>query len=113
MLELFFIISLGIQLIHSIEELSNNFHNKFPLFKMKFKTFLTFEIIFFLFWLLVLLLSIFPFRNYFMGFFIVLMFANGLWHLVWWGITKKYVPGLITAPLFIINFIIFYFKLLF
>ena len=29
--------------------------------------------------------------------FLLLMFANGVQHLVWWGNVKKYVPGLITA----------------
>lgn len=107
-LELFFIILLGIQLFHSIEEISNRFNEKFPLFKMSFRFFLSFEIIFFIFWLFVLLFQQFPIREYFMSFFIVLMFGNGLWHLVWWGIVKKYVPGPITAPFFVITFLIFY-----
>jgi len=39
------------------------------------------------------------------------MFANGIWHIVWWAIEKKYVPGLLTAPLHLIAFIYFYFSL--
>lgn len=106
-----FIILLGIQVLHSIEELKSGFHTKFPLFKMNQSTFLSFEIFFFLFWLSVLVFQGFPFRTPLMAFFIILMFANGVWHLVWYGITKKYVPGLTTAPLFVIVFLIFYFQL--
>jgi hypothetical protein len=39
------------------------------------------------------------------------MFTNGIWHIAWWGIEKKYVPGLVTAPLFVIAFSIFYYQL--
>jgi len=112
-IETFFMIFLGVQFFHSIEELTQGFHKKFPLFKMSFRFFLTFEIIFFLFWLSVVLLKEFPFREYLMPIFIVLMFANGLWHLVWFGIVKKYVPGVLTAPLFVILFLVFYFSILF
>ncbi|HLA69233.1 MAG TPA: HXXEE domain-containing protein [Bacteroidota bacterium] len=38
---------------------------------------------------------------------------NGLWHMVWWGIAKHYVPGLATAPLFVMTFIVYYFQILF
>lgn len=103
---------LAIQFIHSIEELSTGFHEKFPLFKMKFLTFLIFEILFLGFFVAVLLAPI-PFREQLMALFIVLMFANGLWHMVWWGIVKRYVPGLITAPLFVVIFFVFYFRMIF
>lgn len=108
-LEYFFILLLGIQFFHSIEELSNGFHEKFPLVKMKFRTFLFFEVLFFCFWITVLLFKDLSYRNELMAVFNVLMFANGLWHMVWWGIVKKYVPGLVTAPLFVITFLFFYF----
>jgi len=104
---------MSIQMLHSIEELSNKFNVKFPLFKMSSRFFLYFEILFFLFWLSVLLITIFPYRNIFMSImsiFILLMFVNGLWHVVWWGINKKYVPGLFTEPFYIVVFIIFYFQ---
>lgn len=41
----------------------------------------------------------------------ILMFANGMWHLVWFVFCekcKKYVPGLITAPIHVVTFIVFY-----
>ncbi len=107
-LEYFFLILLGIQFFHSIEELSTGFHKKFPLVQMKFRTFLLFEILFFSFWVSIFVLKDFQYRDQFMAFFNILMFANGLWHIVWWGVVKKYVPGLITAPLFIVAFAIFY-----
>ncbi len=109
-LEYFFAVFLGIQFFHSIEELSMGFHEKFPLFKMKFRTFLTFEILFFAFWLGIFFFKDFQFREQFIAFFNILMFANGLWHMVWWGIVKRYVPGLMTAPLFIMVFLVFYFQ---
>ena len=63
-----------------------------------------------MFWIFVLLSSSFPSRENFQAFFLVLMFANGIQHLVWWGCEKKYVPGLITAFAHIALFIVFYFK---
>lgn len=110
-LELFFLVLLAIQFFHSIEELSTGFHRRFPLRKMKFTTFLCLEILFFGWWILIFWLKQFEYRDQLLAFFNLLMFANGLWHLVWWGIVKKYVPGLATAPLFIIAFIIFYLQL--
>jgi hypothetical protein len=108
----YFGLLLGVQLLHSLEELTHGFNKRFPLFAMTFRFFLTFEIIFFLFWLTVFLVASFPFRAGLMAFFILLMFANGIWHLVWWSIEKKYVPGLYSAPIFILVFLKFYFGVL-
>lgn len=101
-LETIYLLSLSIQLIHSIEELSTGFHKKWYLTKMPFWLFLVFELCFSTFWITVLLLPIFPYRSLLQAFFLLLMFANGIQHLVWWRCVKKYVPGLLTAPLFII-----------
>jgi len=110
-LELFFTILLTTQFFHSIEEASMGFNKKFPLFKMPLWTFLLFEAMFQGFFWFVLLNEAFGSRETFMHIFALLMFANGLWHIVWWGIIKKYVPGLATAPIFLIIFITFYFKI--
>ena len=110
--EFYFTFFLIIQFFHSIEELSNGFHDKFPLFKMTFKFFLLFELTFFIFWISVMLIEQFPSRSHLMSFFNILMFINGWWHIVWFAIVKKYVPGLITAPLFILLFFVFYYKIL-
>lgn len=104
-----YLISLMIQLIHSVEELSTGFHKKWYAFKMPFWIFLAFEIVFSSFWVVILLLPTFPYRTYLQEFFLLLMFANGIQHLVWWGNTKRYVPGLVTAPLHILVFLAFYF----
>lgn len=111
LLEQFYILSLLVQIIHSLEELSTGFHKKWYLFKMSFRSFLVFELLFSAFWILVLLLPSFPFRTLLQEFFLVLMFANGIQHLVWYGTVKKYVPGLISAPIHVIVFLVFYFRL--
>ena len=113
MLEQFVVISYIVQLLHSFEELSTGFHKKWYLFKMPFKVFLSFEICFSLFWGIVIFNTNFPGRGALSAFFLALMFANGVQHLVWSGCVKKYVPGLVTAPIHIIVFLIFYFKSIF
>ena len=111
-LELFFILSLLVQITHSCEELLTGFHQKWYLFKMSFRTFFLFELVFSSFWILVFLLGNFPFRIELQAFFLVLMFANGVQHIVWWGNAKKYVPGLVTGFFHIIIFLVFYFQVL-
>jgi len=109
-LEFFFLLMLGIQLAHSIEELANDFHKLFPLFKMSFRFFFSFEIIFFSFWSAIFLFQDFVFRDQFMLLFIFLMLVNGIWHSIWWMTKRKYVPGIYTAPLFILVFLLFHFN---
>ncbi len=113
MVEGFALILFLVQLVHSVEELSTGFHKKWYLFKMPFYVFLSFEIIHNLFWGSVLFFKQFPSRDYFLAFFIILMFANGIQHIVWYGMVKKYVPGLITAPIHIVIFLFFYLQILF
>lgn len=112
MLEAFFVVSLATQLAHSAEELSTGFHKKWYLMKIPFKFFLLFEIVFSIFWITVLLLENFPYRDNLQGFFLVLMFANGVQHIVWWGMVKQYVPGLVTAFVHVAIFLVFYLKIL-
>ncbi len=107
----FFAISLMIQLVHTSEELSTGFHKSWYIFKMPFMWFLVFELLFNSFWITILLIDDFPGRLVLQSLFLVLMFANGVQHLVWWGVAKKYVPGLVTAFLHIILFLIFYFTI--
>lgn len=90
-------ITFFIQLIHSIEELSTDFHKEWYLFKMPFSVFLTFELLFTSFWAVAVFTDILPYKEFFLRFFLLLMFANGVQHLVWFGSVKKYVPGLVTA----------------
>ncbi len=112
MILVFFTVSFITQLFHSAEELSTGFHKQWYLFKMPFYVFLTFEIVFTTFWLVVLLVDSFPFRTELMAFFLILMFANGIQHIVWGAVTKKYVPGLVTACFHIGVFIVFYFTVI-
>lgn len=79
---------------------------------MTLKTFVIFEVLFIGFWIVVLLSPVLAYRDELMALFALLMFSNGLWHVVWWGIVKKYVPGLISAPFFIVTYLIFYFQIL-
>lgn len=111
-LESFYLLSLIIQIVHSIEELSTGFHKKWYLVKIPLKLFFIWEISFSIFWLLVFILKNFPGRENLMLFFLALMFANGVQHLVWVGSVKKYVPGLLTAPIHIIVFLVFYYTVL-
>lgn len=99
-----------VQIAHSVEELLTGFHKKWYLFPMPFCVFLLFEVLHNLFWSLVILTNVVPYKNELTAFFLVLMFANGVQHLVWFGSTKKYVPGLITAPLHILLFFAFFFQ---
>ncbi|MEK7592108.1 MAG: HXXEE domain-containing protein [Patescibacteria group bacterium] len=113
LLEQFFVIGLLTQFIHAIEELATGFNKKWYVFKMPFWVFLVFEVVFESFWIAVWFLQDFPSRTNLQAFFLALMFANGVQHIVWAGNAKKYVPGLITAPIHIIVFLVFYFKAIF
>ena len=111
-LENYTIAFLVLQLFHSAEELSQGFHKRFPFGKLTFKNFLTFEVLFMGLWLTIFMVKSFPYRENILAFYLLLMFANGIWHIVWWGIEKKYVPGLITAPFFILVFVVYYNQLI-
>ncbi len=99
-----------VQLLHSIEELLNNFHKRWFFKKLSFKFFLWFEIAHNIFWGLVIFIPTFPFKLPLLGLFSLLMFANGIEHLVWYMWEKKYVPGLYTALIHIISFAVFFFS---
>lgn len=88
-----------VQLIHSIEELSTGFHKKWYLFKMPFWVFLTFEIVFNIFWAVAIFSNVLPNKNTLLLVLVSLMTLNGLQHVIWALLSKKYVPGLYTAPL--------------
>lgn len=111
--ETFFRILVLIQLLHSQEEIHTHFEKRWPLWKMPQNFFVTFEILFSVLLLLVIFIKNIPGRDIFMVAFNGLMFANGIWHCMWAGIERKYVPGLITAPFFIITFLIFYYRIFF
>ncbi len=111
-LESYFAVMVIVQWLHSLEEISTHFEQRWPVWKMSRTFFVTLEILFVPVVLTFLLFKNIPLREVFMLSYIALMFANGIWHLMWAGIEKRYVPGLLTAPLFIVVFLLFYFQTL-
>ena|SRR3989338_2953006 len=112
-LEYYFLAFLLLQVLHSIEESAMGFYKAFPLVQMRLRTFLLFEVVFISFWFFVFLFRPSDMKEILMHSFTLLMFANGLWHLVWFGFFKKfkkYVPGLVTAFFHVFLFLIFYFS---
>jgi hypothetical protein len=99
-----------VQVLHSLEELLNNFQKRWFLKKLSFNSFLSFEIVHNIFWGLVIFIPTFPFKLQLLGIFLILMFTNGIEHVVWYMWEKKYVPGLFTAFIHIIIFTIFFFS---
>jgi hypothetical protein len=106
----FFAISCAIQIFHSLEEIVMRFEKFWPLWKMKRVTFISFEILFSLLFLYVLLFAP-TYQLIFAKLFLLTMFANGVWHIFWGWSDRKYVPGLVTAPLHIINLVIFFLQI--
>ena len=107
-----FVIMLVVQFFHSIEEQLTNFEKKWPLMRISGVQFWLFEIFFQITFSIFFLINDYIGRTEVMVFFVLLMFANGIWHIVWfWFFEKgKYVPGLLTAALFIIAFFIHYYS---
>ena len=95
-----------VQLVHSLEELATGFHKQWYFFSMPFWFFLLFEVLHTIFWELIIFTNIFSNKLELSAVFMILMFANGVQHVVWGAIRKKYVPGLITAPVHIVLFLI-------
>lgn len=110
--ETFFLLFLVTQIFHSLEEVATGFHKRFPLFTMPLWLFIVFELLFQGFFWLVFSQDPFEMKVVLGHVFALLMFANGLWHIVWWGIEKRYVPGLLTAPILLVEFVVFYFAVL-
>lgn len=96
------------QLIHSQEEIWTGFHKRWFVFTMPRRVFIAFEVVFSIPIIAYLINPELPFANGYMQVFAILMFINGLEHIIWAMVEKKYVPGLITAPIFIVIFILYY-----
>ena len=88
-MEAFFTIMLAVQFLHSVEELTSRFHERCPFFSVSLRTFVLSQVLFLAFWVFILLYHGMPFRDLLMAFFIVLMFVNGVAHVVWWGDRKE------------------------
>jgi hypothetical protein len=94
-----------LQLIHSQEEIWTGFHNKWFLFTMPRWVFIGFEIVLSVTILAYLFLPNLPSPAIFKQVFIFVMLLNGFEHTIWALVKKSYVPGLVTAPGFIILFL--------
>ena len=112
MLEYFYLASLCVQAIHGTEALLTGTHRRWYVFKTSFAAMFVWEVLFLGFWVIVYALQSFPFREYLMPVFMLLMFANGLQHVIWASWEKRYVPGLITAPLHVVVFVLYFFWIL-
>ena len=99
-----------IQVTHSLEEIFTHFETYWPLWRMKRSHFIAFEIGFTILFLSALFLN-FPLKEVIAKLFLMAMFANGVWHIFWAWSEKRYVPGLVTAPLHIINFSFYFLQL--
>ena len=100
-----------IQLVHSQEEIWTGFHKRWFVFTMPRWVFITFEVLFSLPIIAYISDSHLPFTNVYMPAFALTMLINGIEHIVWGLVSKKYVPGLVTAPLFVIVFVFYYISL--
>lgn len=109
----FFTLALLVQILHALEELVTGFHRRWYLKKLPLWFFIVFDVLFLSFWVYLYFQPAFPQRQYFQAFFLIFMFANGIEHLVWSRINRCYTPGLITAPLHIVIFSVFFFQALF
>lgn len=96
------------QLVHSQEEIWTGFHKRWFVFTMPKWVFVAFEVLFSIPIIAYLINPELPFANGYMQVFALLMLINGVEHVIWALVEKRYVPGLITAPLFVIIFIFYY-----
>jgi Protein of unknown function with HXXEE motif len=97
------------QLVHSQEEIWTGFHKKWFVFTMPLWVFIAWEVLFSLPIVACMLNPKLSFISWYVPLFALLMFVNGMEHIIWGAVSKKYVPGLITAPVFIIIFCFYYF----
>lgn len=103
-----FVIFGVLQLIHSQEEIWTGFHRKWFVFTMPRALFVAFEVVLSSFILLYLFNPQAAGANGFMSWFIFVMLLNGMEHIIWAAVKKSYVPGLITAPFFVVLFAFYY-----
>jgi hypothetical protein len=108
----YFVILGIIQLIHSQEEIWTGFHKRWFVFTMPRWVFIAFEVLFSIPILLFMANPNLNLAKIYMPIFALLMLINGLGHMVWGLVERKYVPGLITAPLFVLIFIFYYVDLI-
>lgn len=97
-----------VQLAHSQEEIWTGFHKKWFLFTMPRWVFIAFEVVLSATILAYMLNLHLVGATVFSQWFIFAMLLNAMEHIIWGAIKKSYVPGLITAPIFLALFIPYY-----
>ncbi len=107
----YFVILGLIQLAHSQEEIWTRFHRRWFVFTMPRWLFIIFELVVSLVIIAYIVKPHLPLSHMFMSVFALIMFINGIGHIVWGLVTKSYVPGLVTAPLFVVVFCAYYLHL--
>lgn len=100
------------QLVHSQEEIWTNFHKHWFVFAMPRWVFIAFEVLFSIPIIAYIANPYLPFADVYMPAFALLMLINGIGHIVWGLVEKSYVPGLVTAPLFVVIFCAYYVHLM-
>lgn len=108
----YFVLFGVVQLIHSQEEIWTGFHRQWFVFTMPRALFIAFEIAFTIPILVYMLNPEAPGASVYMPWFMFVMLLNGMEHVVWAGVKKNYVPGLVTAPFFIILFVFYFASLI-
>ncbi len=114
-LTVYYFIFFFLMILHSVEEQALNFADRCPFMRLTYTQFWLFEVFFIIVWIVPFLLPQLFIAKLMEAFFPILMFANGIWHLVWFWFFergKRYVPGVVTGSLFVIIFLQFYFGFL-
>lgn len=107
----FYVLFAITQLIHSQEEIWTGFHKKWFVFTMPRWLFIMFEVALSAVIILYLVNPQFYAADVFMKWFMFVMLLNGMEHVIWAAVKRAYMPGLVTAPIFILLFILYYARL--
>ena len=107
-LHAYFIVFGIVQLLHSQEEIWTGFHKKWFVLTMPRWVFVSFEAILSAAIVTYLLGPHLLGAAAFSQWFIFAMLLNGMGHIIWAAIEKSYVPGLVTAPFFVLLFGVYY-----
>lgn len=100
------------QLAHSQEEIWTGFHKSWFVFTMPSWVFIVFEVLFSIPIIAYIANPHLLYADVYMPAFALVMFVNGIGHIVWGLVARSYVPGLVTAPFFIAIFVFYYASLI-
>ena len=100
------------QLVHSQEEIWTGFNRIWFVFTMPLWAFVAFEVLFSVPIVAYIVDPKLPLAHWYMPLFALVMLINGVGHIVWGLVERRYVPGLITAPFFVVLFSLYYLTLI-